>query len=62
MKLSKKMFLVLVSLSYAVDCIAAVSKPVCVKWTWTGDAYNRRVVCLVWDKPVPPKDKDPKKT
>jgi hypothetical protein len=22
----------------------------CVKWTWTGDVYNRRVVCLEWKK------------
>jgi hypothetical protein len=48
MKLSKRIFLVLVSLSYAVDCIAAVSKPVCVKWTWTGDVHARKVICLKW--------------
>ena len=37
-------------------------EPRCVKWTWTGDVYNRRVVCLEWDKPQkPPKDKEPKK-
>jgi hypothetical protein len=22
----------------------------CVKWTWTGDVYNRKVVCLKWEK------------
>jgi hypothetical protein len=22
----------------------------CVRWTWTGDVYNRRVVCLEWRK------------
>jgi len=36
-------------------------EPRCVKWTWTGDVYNRKVVCIEWTKP-PPKDKDPKKT
>jgi hypothetical protein len=36
-------------------------EPRCVKWTWTGDVYNRRVVCVEWTKP-PPKDKNPKKT
>ena len=37
-------------------------EPRCVKWTWTGDVYNRRVVCVEWDKPPqPPKDKEPKK-
>ena len=44
MKLSKKIFLVLVSLSYAVDSIAAASKPVCVKWTWD----SKTVICLKW--------------
>jgi len=22
----------------------------CVRWTWTGDVYSRRVVCLEWRK------------
>lgn len=22
----------------------------CVRWTWTGDVYNRTVVCLAWRK------------
>ena len=22
----------------------------CIKWTWTGDVYNRKVVCLEWKK------------
>ena len=22
----------------------------CVRWTWTGDVYNRRVVCVEWQK------------
>jgi hypothetical protein len=36
--------------------------PRCVRWTWTGDVYNRRVVCVEWDKPpVPAKGKEPKK-
>jgi hypothetical protein len=37
------------------------NEPRCVKWTWTGDVYNRKVVCVEWSKPLP-KDKDPKKT
>lgn len=36
-------------------------EPRCVKWTWSGDVYNRRVVCLEWDKPPPPPPKEPKK-
>ena len=26
----------------------------CVKWTWSGDVYSRKVVCLEWRK----KDKE----
>jgi hypothetical protein len=22
----------------------------CIRWTWTGDIYERRVVCLEWRK------------
>ena len=22
----------------------------CVRWTWTGDVYNRKVICLEWRK------------
>ena len=22
----------------------------CVKWTWSGDVYNRKVTCLEWRK------------
>jgi hypothetical protein len=22
----------------------------CVRWTWSGDVYNRKVVCLQWEK------------
>jgi hypothetical protein len=22
----------------------------CVRWSWTGDVYNRKVVCLEWQK------------
>jgi hypothetical protein len=29
----------------------------CVKWTWSGDVYSRKVVCLEWRK----KDKEEKK-
>ncbi len=20
----------------------------CIRWTWTGDVYNRKVICLEW--------------
>jgi hypothetical protein len=32
--------------------------PRCVRWTWTGDVYDRRVVCIEWSKQS--KEKDPK--
>lgn len=22
----------------------------CVRWTWTGDVFNRKVICLEWVK------------
>lgn len=22
----------------------------CIRWSWTGDVYDRKVVCLVWKK------------
>jgi hypothetical protein len=22
----------------------------CVRWAWTGDVYNRKVICLEWRK------------
>lgn len=22
----------------------------CIRWTWSGDVYNRKVVCLEWRK------------
>jgi hypothetical protein len=33
-------------------------EPRCIRWSWTGDVYNRVVVCLEWSKP--PKEKDTK--
>jgi hypothetical protein len=25
-----------------------VSMPACIRWAWTGDVYNRKVICLEW--------------
>ena len=30
--------------------LALRAEYICVKWTWTGDVFNRRVVCLEWKK------------
>jgi hypothetical protein len=30
----------------------------CVRWTWTGDVYNRTVICLEWrDRDAPKEEK-----
>ena len=34
----------------------------CVRWTWTGDVYNRKVVCLEWRDRYAPKNVEKKKT
>lgn len=26
------------------------NRPDCVRWTWTGDVYNRKVICVEWRK------------
>jgi len=35
---------------YALVLLAAVAEYRCVRWSWTGDVYNRKVVCLEWKK------------
>lgn len=33
------------------------TKRECIKWNWTGDVYNRKVICLEWrDKEQPNKN------
>jgi hypothetical protein len=27
-----------------------IQKPECIRWTWGGDVYNRKVICLEWRK------------
>jgi hypothetical protein len=29
----------------------------CVRWTWTGDIYNRKVICLEWRDKTPKQEK-----
>jgi hypothetical protein len=29
----------------------------CVRWTWSGDVYNRKVVCLEWREKEPNKER-----
>jgi len=39
-------------LTLFVTFILGYTKPEyeCVRWAWSGDVYNRRVVCLEWRK------------
>jgi hypothetical protein len=37
---------------------AEAARMECVRWTWTGDVYNRKVVCLEWrDRDAPKVEK-----
>jgi len=40
----------LLSLVLLLEGAAAKTEYRCVRWTWTGDVYNRKVVCLEWRK------------
>jgi hypothetical protein len=46
------LFLVVISLSgvFRDRLLAATIEYRCIKWTWVGDVYNRRVICLKWEK------------
>jgi hypothetical protein len=35
---------------YALVLLAAAAEYRCTRWAWTGDVYNRKVVCLKWEK------------
>ena len=52
-------YLVLLLLVFAP---AEAARMECVRWTWTGDVYNRVVVCLEWrDRDAPRKEEKKKK-
>jgi hypothetical protein len=34
-----------------------VEKPECIRWTWSGDVFDRKVICLEWRKKEPEKKK-----
>ena len=38
----------LLLLIVAAAPLSQATKPDCVRWSWTGDVYNRKVVCLEW--------------
>ncbi len=36
--------------STALAMYMYAKQPECIKWTWSGDVYQRSVVCLEWRK------------
>ncbi len=49
-------YLVLLLVGISIPSTAARYE--CVRWVWTGDVYNRKVVCLEWrDRDAPKVDK-----
>jgi hypothetical protein len=41
-----------------VSLPVVASRIECVRWTWSGDVYNRKVVCLEWrDRDAPKVEK-----
>ena len=40
----------LLLLIVAAAPLSQAAKWECVRWSWTGDVYNRKVVCLEWRK------------
>ena len=53
-----KYLLLLLLVSYPVQA----SKIECVRWTWSGDVYNRKVICLEWREKESYKEKKEKRT
>jgi hypothetical protein len=44
-----------------VSAPAEAARIECVCWTWIGDVYNRKVICLEWrDRDAPKKDEKKK--
>jgi len=53
-------YLVLLLLAFAP---AEAARLECVRWTWTGDVFERKVVCLEWrDRDAPKKEEKKKRT
>jgi hypothetical protein len=44
-------------LSIALVILMHIEKPECIRWTWSGDVFDRKVICLEWRKKEPEKKK-----
>jgi hypothetical protein len=42
--------LILLLLIIVVAVPSSAAQWECVRWSWTGDVYNRKVICLEWQK------------
>ena len=56
-----KILILLLMTMLVVVVPSSAAKRECVRWTWTGDVYNRVSVCLEWrDRDSPRKDEKKK--
>jgi hypothetical protein len=44
------MFEWIIALTLAQEPARKSPERECVRWSWTGDVYNRKVVCIQWRK------------
>lgn len=51
----------LVLLLVGITIPSAAARWECVRWVWSGDVYNRKIVCLEWRDRDAPKKVDKKK-
>jgi hypothetical protein len=48
MIIKMKRILATVAIMAMVIIPSSAARWECVRWTWSGDVYNRKVVCLEW--------------
>lgn len=49
-----KTLILLLLIMVVIVVPSSAAKRECVRWTWTGDVYNRVAICLEWrDKDAP---------
>jgi len=41
-------YLVLLVMVMVIIIPSSAARMECVRWAWSGDVYNRKVVCLEW--------------
>lgn len=46
---------------YSALLVALTVQYECVRWTWTGDVYDRKVICLEWREKNASTNKEKKK-